>query len=203
MRSLHHFKIISLILILLFVSGCFAAFPAGKLKELEIFPPGPEAPINAHLNITWNHYLNGVHKPEADQSSADNVWKIAEKTFKESGYFEKISPFVAHPDIKIKAHIIFKAEFSEAGLLFGAATFGVIPTYAMHHYAMDAEVTNLKTGQSRSFHLEDSVSIYAQTILILIAPFYWPGTAQEEMLENMFKNLAIMMSEEGLLDPTQ
>jgi len=198
MRSSRHFKIISLILILLFGSGCFAAFPAGKLKEMETFPPVPEAPINAHLNITWNHYLYGVHKPEADQSSADNVWKIAEKTFKESGYFEKISPFVAHPDIKIKAHIIFKVEGSEAGVLFSAATFGVIPTHVMHHYVMDAEVTNLKTGQSRSYHLEDSVSIYAQTILILIAPFYWPGTVGEEMLENMFKHLAIKMREEGV-----
>lgn len=191
------------LLVCLGSSGC-AAFSGGNLKELENFPAAPEAPINAYINMTWNHYENGVRKPEPDLIKAEEAMISALKVFKETGFFSKVSSFMADPDVQIKVLIQYKYEGpAQAGSTFFILTLGLIPIHGTNHFVMDVEATNLKTGLSRSYHLEDSVNVYGQTLLILIAPFNWAPSVRQNVLENMFKHLAVNMHEDGLLKTVQ
>jgi hypothetical protein len=189
-------------LICLWFSGC-ASFAGGNLKELEAVPSAPVKSPRASLAITWSTYLNGVHKPANEHIAAGMGMKHALEAFKETGYFSEVGPTVDNPDVKIKVRIKDEGKANLGMAMVTGFTLFLIPSSATDLYVMDAEVTNLKTGQTRSYHLEDSMNYYQQIFLIFIMPFNWPASVVEDVLENMFTHLAVKIHEDGLLTMDQ
>jgi len=72
------------------------------------------------------------------------------------------------------------------------------PHQDKHHFIVDAIVTHLKTGQVKAYHLKDTMSIHFNIFYILV-PWRHPVFVDGDIIENMFKHLAVKMYEDGLL----
>jgi len=199
-ESCYRYLLVGLLIGLL-SSGCAASFAGGNLQELESFPAAPEAPIKANLIITGKFSLNGVHIPGDDRSIAELGRKNALEAFKELGYFSEVGPAVDNPDIQIKVRFQRKLERGFLMEFISGFTLTLIPSSLTDYFILDADVTNLKTGQTRSYHLEDSVTRTIWVFLILM--FNLHGWVVEDVLANMFKYLAVKMHDDGLLITAQ
>ena len=208
MRLSRHFKTISQILIFLVVgflislwcSGC-ALFAGGNLKELETLPTAPDTPLKATLDFTYSHFGYQLNHRERDLAEGSSI-KSALEAFEKTGYFSEIGPTVADPDLQINVNFLHKAK-SDRTYKLAVWTLLLIPTVGVDQFIIDAEVNNLRTGQTRSYHLEDSVIMYAQTLLILFIPFQIPYTIYDDVRQNMYKHLGVKMHEDGLLTTAQ
>ena len=179
-------------------TGC-AAFSGGKLEELETLPEAPEVSSKANLTINWETYMNGVRHSENEQVAAGVGMKHALAAFKESGYFSEVGSAVDNPDLQIRVKMQDQGEGSMGRAFLTGLTLYLIPSSGTDHYVMDAEVTHVKSGETKKYHLEESLEFHQQLFLIFIMPFNTPGSVAEEIFENMFKHLAMKIQEDGLL----
>lgn len=207
MRSSSHFKAISQILIFLVVgflislwcSGC-ASFAQWNLQKLETLPTPPETLSKAKLTFALSIIDNNNNS--ISDSSLDR-WiemRYALNGFEETGYFSDIGPTVANPDLQINVHFQYKVGESSDSLaiLCGATLFLICLDKQTDHYIVDAEVTHLKTGQVKTYHLKDSINTRANIFLIFI-PWQWGIFVEGDIVENIFKHLAVKIHEDGLL----
>ena len=193
---------IAVILICSLCSGC-ASFADWKLQELEGLPEASAPVLKAKLNVDMTYYFNGNLRTEFNENATKTSKKVALETFQKSGFFSSVDTEMADPDLDIKINFQNHERGSSLLAFISGFTFMVIPASATNSFVMDAEVTHLKTGEIRKYHLEDSMGTYIQILLIFIMPFNWPGSVGEDILANMYHHMMVKMQEDGLLNKAQ
>ncbi len=210
-ESCYRYLLVGLLIGLL-SSGCATSVAGGNLQELESFPAAPEAPIKANLIVTGKDNAIGFLVPTNDLAIANMGRAFAINAFKESGYFSEVGPTidvfwgtvgpaVDNPDIQIKVRFQRKHEPSFWKEFITIFSLNLIPTERTQYFILDADVTNLKTGQTRSYHLEESVTRHIQVFYIFM--FKSHQLSVGDVVKNMFKHLAVNMHEDGLLTTAQ
>lgn len=178
-------------ILMVLLSGC-ASFHGGELPEVaysQIVPPGNKP----HVTYDVTYEFRGNQDDKA-------LLKITQEVFIRSEYF---ATYVAKDDeggFHISLAMVNSGDADKAilsGFICGLTLF-IIPAYAKDEFTLNAEVK--KDGKLVKRYLyRDTMSTWAQLLLIFITPFYWPTNVAEEVWENMVLNFMHDLSRDGIL----
>jgi len=133
------------------------------------------------------------------ESGRKALEKKCVKRFSKSGLFDSVSTASDHTDLTANISIIDDGACNMGMAFLTGLTFYIIPSSATDTYKLTAEITKEKTGETKTFQLEDSVTQWQEILLLPLMPFKFTPVVASSVQNTLFDNLALQVAESGLL----
>jgi hypothetical protein len=180
------------------LSGC-AAFRTGETQPqtpwLISKEPGKQS---ISLLITGESSVNGTRQ-DVPQSMIDAWQAVAEKAYKESGFFSDVMVGAAETDLRAEIHFTDRGEANQALAFLSGFTMTLIPANAHGDMVVKTTLKNKEGKELGTFEKKETLSFWIQFFLIFIMPFNWPNTVASDMLYDLNRATIAQAFGAGLL----
>ena len=195
-------KYISILLVIILLTGCIRSFPGKDLpsrsyQDIIIQPPKHSIDYNASYNFTYLSPGDTVHSKIREM-----YLKEIEKVFSTTNYFQK---FGSGPGLE-NYHLSMLLEVKGNGFtdIFSVVGFAIsiclIPYYQREDYTLTVAVEK-NNRVIKKYTYTDHINSYMQLFLwvILISSKYDPSEVREKIINNMLTNFLYDLSRDRIL----
>ncbi len=193
-----HSRTVSWFVLVAFLSGC-AAYPDHRIPKIEALPAYDGSKPRAKVILEYETRLNGDLHTEFRESGEKEKQERLIEVLRESGYFEEVGVDTDSPDLEIVVGCAFDLKLSRPSMYLTVLSAWLFPTRTLDEMTLDVHVRSVASGEIREIQVQDSIHQWFQLFLLPISFFHlYPGV-EDEMLDNMYRTLALELQKSGML----